>query len=236
MKVLVVDDNADIATMVATVLTKDGHDVSKACSGSEALSAALLSEYDLLLCDLMLPDLEGTEIIRAIKAQSPRLPVVAMSALDSDRWREACAEAGASCLLQKPIDLKRLRFEVSLVQKARLSLAIALVDPDAIHRIRMQKTLSALGCAVGAFSSTTPAQQHIELGHAIGLIVIDAEAEGAAAFVRWGKQQDILSFVFSGQANANSEDQMLRSGAAFLLRKPVDMDTLLTQAGFLLAG
>ncbi len=239
MKILVVDDDADISKLVSTVLSQDGHDIGTASSGAKALTAALMAEYDLLICDLMLPDLEGTEIIRALKAQSPRLPVIAMSALSADVWRDACTEAGASCLLQKPIDLKRLRFEVTLVQKARLTLAIALVDPDAIHRIRMQKTLAALGCEVATFSNVSAAQQSItaqSVGQDTGLIVIDADAKDAANFVHWGKGRNIPAFVFAGQTSDVSEDHMLRSGAAFMLQKPVDMDTLLTQAGFLLAG
>ena len=76
MKILVVDDDPEIADLVKTVLSDGGHDVADVASGSAALQASIMHEYDLLICDLMLPDLEGTEIVRALKAQAPHLPVV----------------------------------------------------------------------------------------------------------------------------------------------------------------
>ncbi len=235
MKILVVDDNPDIATLVSTVLTDAGHDVSSVGTGSAALSASIMHEYDLLICDLMLPDLQGTEIVRALKAQSPRLPVLVISALNPDDWAKPCEDAGATRFMQKPLSLKEIRQEVELVEKARLKITIALVDTDPIHSTRLGKILEALGCDVASFRSGPEAQTRIEAGRAVGLLVVDADAEGGPELIRWGKARDIPAFAFCGTVKAGAEDELMRAGAAFLLSKPIDIDNLLTQAAFLVA-
>ena len=96
MRILIVEDQPDIADLVKAFLSKHGHEVWTAKTGSKAISEAIAHEFDLLVCDLMLPALQGTEIIRALKAQSPRLPVIVITALDGRDWEQPCRDAGAS--------------------------------------------------------------------------------------------------------------------------------------------
>jgi DNA-binding response OmpR family regulator len=232
MHVLIVDDDHEIADLVATVLREMGHEVSLVGSGSAALAAALRQEFDLMICDLMLPDLQGDEIVRAVKAQSPRLPVIVMSALEARDWAKACEDAGATRYLQKPVGITELRQEVALVDKARLRLRISLVDPDHFHGTRLTKALTALGCEVQCFLSTHVAAASAE---GFGLFVIDAGAPGAVDLVRAAKARNVPAFVFAEKADAATEDQLMRAGAAFMLAKPIDVDALLTQAAFMLS-
>lgn len=233
MKVLVVEDDPEIAGLVAKVLVNDGHEVSQVSSGSAALRASILHEYDLMVCDLMLPDLQGTEIVRAIKAQSPRLPVMVMSALDAQDWEKPCEDAGATKYLQKPINLKLFREEVALVEKARLRLHIAIVDSDAIHATRLRKVLHALGCQVTTYVGAQEARAGIEAGDPAGLLVVDADLPEAGALIEWGKERSLPAFAMAGGGSEASEDLLMRAGAAFVLQKPVDVDSLLTQAQFM---
>jgi DNA-binding response OmpR family regulator len=233
--VLVVEDDEDIARLVGTVLVEEGHQVSHVGTGGAALSAALIHEYDLLICDLMLPDLQGTEIVRALKAQSPRLPVMVISALDAHEWAKPCEDAGATRFLQKPLDIDALREEVTLVQKARLNLRIAIADADRIHSTRLSKVLSALGCEVAAFDTVAATQSGIAAGYAAGLLVIDADLGGAADLITWGKERGIPAFVVCNSVKEDTEDRLMRAGAAFIMTKPVNIDALLTQASFMVA-
>ncbi len=235
MHVLVVEDDENIASLVATVLRDDGHEVSTVATGSEALGASIVREYDLLICDLMLPDLQGTEIVRALKAQSPRLPVMVISALNAKEWAKPCEDAGATRYLEKPLDITALREEVALVQKARLNLRIAIADTDPIHSTRLNKVLTALGCEVMAFHDIDSTKTGIEGGYQAGLLVIDADLPGATELIGWGKERDIAAFVFATALEDKAEDTLMRAGAAFIMLKPVDIDALLTQASFMVA-
>ena len=199
---------------------------------SAALTASIQTEYDLLICDLMLPDLQGTEIVRALKAQSPRLPVVVISALQADEWAKPCEDAGATRFIQKPLDIDDLLDEVRLVAKARLNLHIAIVDSDPIHATRLNKILTALGCEVTTFSDVTAAMDGVSNGVA-GLLVIDADLPRAEELIRWGKGLSIPAFAFCATLGEVDEDKLMRAGAAFILTKPIDVDALLTQASFM---
>jgi DNA-binding response OmpR family regulator len=235
VKILVVDDDPEIANLLTTVLSEGGNNVASVATGSAALAAALQVEYDLLVCDLMLPDLQGTEIVRAVKAQSPRLPIIVVSALEARDWAKPVEDAGATRYFQKPISLAELRAEVDLVRKARLHLRIAIVDPDPIHGTRLTKALSALGCEVRSFPSAGIAQATLESDGGAGLLVIDAATPGAVDMIRWAKGRGIPAFACAESTAATSEDELMRAGAAFMLSKPIDIDALLTQAAFMLA-
>lgn len=235
MNILVVEDDIHIAKIVASILNGDGHDVATVGSGSAALSAALINEYDLLICDLMLPDLQGTEIVRALKAQSPRLPVMVISALNAREWAKPCEDAGATRFLEKPLDMIALRAEVALVEKARLNLQIAIADSDPIHSTRLTKVLTALGCEVAAFNDTEKLRAEIEAGYAASLLVIDADLPNATDLIRWGRDRGIAAFAFCASLEDTAEDGLMRAGAAFIMLKPVDIDALLTQASFMVA-
>lgn len=232
MKILVVEDDDQIGALVSRLLEDEGHSVSTAVTGSAALAAAIQTEYDLLICDLMLPDLQGTEIVRALKAQSPRLPVVVISALEADEWAQQCEDAGATRFFQKPLDIDALLDEVRLVAKARLDLHIAIVDSDPIHATRLNKMLTALGCEVTTYDSVAQAKDGVSDGTA-GLLVIDADLSGADELIRWGKGLSITAFAFCAKLEDIDEDELMRAGAAFILTKPIDVDALLTQASFM---
>lgn len=236
MRVLVVDDDPEILRFLARLLGADGHEVETRARGADALTASLLRDFDLLLCDLMLPDLEGIEVVRAIKSQSPQLPVIVISALDKDVWEQPCLDAGAACYLQKPIRIGELRREVRLVKEARANLRVALVDPDAIHRTRVLKALEQLGCDVRAFDGVEAALEALSSEPLpLSLLLVDAAEPEALRALAFARERQIASFVF-GQVSSDEEERLMRAGAALLLPKPVDCDALIVQARFLAAG
>lgn len=234
LRVLIVDDDAEITRMLERVLCADGHQVTSRSRGSEALLAALHDDYDLLICDLMLPDLEGIEVVRAIKSQTPNLPVVVISALAKEEWEGACLDAGAACYLQKPMRIEELRREVGLVEKGRANLNVALIDPDPIHRARVTRALSGLGCQVEAFEAGRESFGAL-VERPPSLLLIDASDAAALEALRLASDKQVPSFVF-GRVSPEEEERLMREGAALLLEKPVDCDALLIQARFLANG
>ena len=80
-RILVVDDEKAIADLVGIYLTKEGFDVQIAYSGADAAKAILEQEFDLALLDVMLPDIDGFELLRTIRS-SHTYPVIMLTARD----------------------------------------------------------------------------------------------------------------------------------------------------------
>ena len=191
----------------------------------------LARDFDLLLCEIMLSDVDGLEIIRAVKAQAPQLPVLVLTSADPEGWRKSCEDAGAALFISKPVLPTEILREVSMVEKARLNLRVALIDTDGIHRTRLTKTLRAIGCSIRAFASTHAALEAMQRGEDAALWVIDASDPEVYALLKAVQTERIPVFAF-GQ-DAHEEEKLMRAGAALFLPKPIDIDTLLTQASFL---
>jgi DNA-binding response OmpR family regulator len=233
VQILLVDDDPQVGEAVAELLRSAGHQVTVCLRGSLALSATLTHDFDMMICDVMLPDMPGIEIIRAVKAQAPQLPVVVLSGSAPEQWQKDCEDAGAACFLSKPLAPTELLREVSLISKARLSLRVALVDRDRIHRTRLTKTLGAMGCTIRPFASAQEAMDAIKLGEMPSLWVADATDPNILDLLNNVKTDRVPVFVFSAEHDVKQEETLMRVGAALFLSKPIDIDTLLTQASFL---
>jgi DNA-binding response OmpR family regulator len=79
-RILVVEDNADLAQGIAYNLKLEGYEVQVAADGREGLAEVARSEPDLVLLDLMLPGVDGFEVLRGIRERSRRIPVIILSA------------------------------------------------------------------------------------------------------------------------------------------------------------
>jgi adenylate cyclase len=109
-KVLVVDDMPMNVKMLADILGFKGYQVVTAAGGNEALAKVAAEKPDLVLLDVMMPDLDGYAVCRAIRAnaQTAILPVVMVTALDPAQERVKGLEAGADDFLSKPINQPEL--------------------------------------------------------------------------------------------------------------------------------
>ncbi|TSA16541.1 MAG: response regulator, partial [Betaproteobacteria bacterium] len=109
-KVLVVDDTPMNVKMLADVLTFKGYDVVTAGGGKEGLAKVESEAPDIVLLDVMMPDLDGYAVCRAIRANATTaiLPVVMVTALDPAQERVKGLEAGADDFLSKPINQPEL--------------------------------------------------------------------------------------------------------------------------------
>lgn len=101
-KILVIDDEASIRMVLEIHLKSAGHAVTLASTGAEGIATALNNSFDLMLCDLKLTDMSGLDVIRAVRAGKPDLPVVVVSGfIDSEVIRQA-KETGSVEYLRKP--------------------------------------------------------------------------------------------------------------------------------------
>ncbi len=118
---LIVDDNEDNRDVLARRLQKQGHWAVTASSGAEALSILAEQPFDLVLLDIMMPEMDGYEVLFRIKSgpQTKHLPVIMISARDEMESVVRCIDMGAADYLPKPFNptLLRARVGASLREK-----------------------------------------------------------------------------------------------------------------------
>jgi two-component system, OmpR family, response regulator len=114
-KILVVDDEPSIVDAVATALRYEDYEVEEAATGREALSALASFEPDLVVLDWMLPDLEGIEVGRRLRAQGYKTAVLFLTAKDSTENKVAALRAGGDDYVTKPFSLAELVARVQAI-------------------------------------------------------------------------------------------------------------------------
>jgi CheY-like chemotaxis protein/HPt (histidine-containing phosphotransfer) domain-containing protein len=125
LHVLVAEDNEFNAQLLEQLLVRRGHRVRLANNGREALALAEEGGFDLLLLDIHMPELDGFQVVRAVREREQtlggHLPVVALTARSRQEDRERCLAAGMDDFLAKPIQAAELWAAVERVVGARPS-------------------------------------------------------------------------------------------------------------------
>jgi len=120
-RVLVVDDNKINRMMLARVLDQQGHTVALAEDGRQALDMLQAQPFDLVLLDIVMPEIDGYQVLEQMKGDSQLrdIPVVVISAVEEMKSVVHCIEMGAEDYLPKPFDrvLLRARINASLEKK-----------------------------------------------------------------------------------------------------------------------
>jgi CheY-like chemotaxis protein len=110
-KILLVDDDPLVRASLADVLSEDGHVVAEANNGNDGLEALAREAFDLVVLDILMPERDGIETIRAIRKSSATLPVLAISGGSRVGWCDflhLAAQFGASATLAKPFEANEL--------------------------------------------------------------------------------------------------------------------------------
>ena len=124
MRVLIVEDDREIAGFVEKGLTESGFAVDHVSDGIEGYQMASANDYDALIVDIMIPGIEGTELIRRLRARSVDTPVLILSAKHSLDDKIEGFKAGTDDYLTKPFSFAELLMRVSaLIRRARGSSA-----------------------------------------------------------------------------------------------------------------
>lgn len=113
-RIALIEDDLEIRRLVAKALAREGHDVESADRAMDGLQIAVKGSPDLVLMDLGLPDLDGRELLRMIRAVS-QVPVVVITARDDDRDIVETLDAGADDYLVKPFSVEQLEARVRAV-------------------------------------------------------------------------------------------------------------------------
>jgi two-component system, OmpR family, response regulator len=110
-RILLVDDEQSIQTLLSYPLRKDGYLVTSAQDGHEALERFAEGRFDLVILDLMLPRLDGVEVCRELRARS-QVPIIMLTAKGSETDKVAGLEVGADDYITKPFSMREFRSRV----------------------------------------------------------------------------------------------------------------------------
>src|SRR6266851_6603453 len=142
-RVLVVDDEPYITDLIAAALRYEGFHVDVAGNGRAALASAATGRHDLVILDVMLPDLDGLEVCRRLRADGLRVPIVFLTARDATEDKVAGLTIGGDDYVTKPFSLEELVARVRAVlrrtaggaeQTGRLQMADLELDEDS-HQV-----------------------------------------------------------------------------------------------------
>lgn len=108
LRVLVVDDEVNIAELITMALRYEGFQVSSAYTGADAVATARTLGPDAIVLDIMLPDIDGLEVLRRVRRDDPDVPVVFLTARDAVEDRIAGLTAGGDDYVTKPFSLEEV--------------------------------------------------------------------------------------------------------------------------------
>ena len=117
-RILLIDDDASIRQPVRIQLEREGHLVDEASDGAVGVALAHQNPPDLVICDILMPEMDGFETMRALKRDLPDLPILVLSGSMS-AYLEMAPDLGADFVLSKPFRLSDLQRAASdLIAKA----------------------------------------------------------------------------------------------------------------------
>ena len=141
MKILIIEDDTDTASYVATGLAEQGHVVDRAPHGRDGLFLAAGETYDVLIVDRMLPGLDGLAIVKTIRRAGVKTPILFLTAVDGIGDRVEVLEAGGDDYLVKPFAFAELAARVNALgcrpalAEAGTALCVGDLQMDLLRRV-----------------------------------------------------------------------------------------------------
>ncbi len=120
VRVLVVDDEPAITRFLRAGLTSQGYVISEAAEGRAALDIVRRNATDLVVLDLGLPDIDGLEIIRRVRASGSAVPIIVLSSRSDERGKVEALDLGADDYVTKPFGIDELLARIRAAQRHRL--------------------------------------------------------------------------------------------------------------------
>lgn len=140
-RILIVEDEEKLNRMIELELKYEGYETGKALDGRIGLDMALSGGYDLVLLDIMLPGLNGLEVLRRIRKENERLPVILLTARDTTMDKVSGLDSGADDYVTKPFAIEELlaRIRTALRKHAKAAAAPAEENAYTVQDVRLEK-------------------------------------------------------------------------------------------------
>lgn len=137
-RILIVEDEEKIARFVELELKHEGYEVGKALDGRTGLDMAMAEDFDLILLDIMLPQLNGLEVLRRLR-QSKQTPVIMLTARDAVMDKVAGLDTGADDYITKPFAIEELLARIRVALKKKGSGSVSSSDVLEIREVRLDR-------------------------------------------------------------------------------------------------
>ena len=138
-QILVVDDDKNTRTLMKLVLEGDNYSVLTACNGEDALAVMDSSHVDLVVLDVMMPEMDGYQLIRALRESNNNLPILMVSAKQLPADKKQAFLVGTDDYMTKPVDeeemllrIKALLRRARIVSERRIVIGDVVLDYDAM--------------------------------------------------------------------------------------------------------
>lgn len=145
-EILIIEDDKAVKNLISTTLEMDGYRFLSAENGAQGILSAASRQPDIILLDLGLPDMDGTEVIRKVRSWS-QLPIIVISARSEDSDKVEALDAGADDYLTKPFSVDELRARLRSTLRRLSYLSTAAESENAVFTNGGLSIDFAAGCA-----------------------------------------------------------------------------------------
>ena len=136
MQLLIIEDNPSTLKMLTFMLSNEGYKVHAAATGAAGLELLGSEAIDLLVLDMMLPDMDGLEICRKVREQGVKLPILVISALSQPQYKTAALQEGVDDYMTKPFDPSEVI--------ARIHSLIRRTQPTMAHQLQTRLCIAGI--------------------------------------------------------------------------------------------
>lgn len=227
-RVLIVDDEKNMRRTLADVLRDEGHDVTTASTGEEAVAACEQDDFDVVLMDVRMPGIDGVEAFRRIRRHREGVRVLFMSAYGLEDLKRTALDEGAVAFLPKPLDLERT---IKLIGEVR-DTAILVVEEDDSVAGTLQATLRERGYRVIVVKSPRDALELVEQIR-FDLVFVDVSlpaTDGLQLYLAIKRITPTTVAIMIAGMEEELESlarEAVRRNAYTIVHKPLDIDHIL---------
>jgi adenylate cyclase len=223
-RILIVDDNPSNRELLGRQLMRAGHTIAEAEGGHAALSKLASETFDLVLLDLMMPDISGYEVLCRLKAQSATadIPVIMISALDDLDSVIRCIEAGAVDYLFKPFDATLLRARIGSSMENKLLRDREKLMVEELRREKARSEDLLLSILPRSVVDRIHAGETMIADHVEEVSILFADIVGFTQMAGRQKPSDLVQFlnsvftVFDGLSTRFGAEKIKTIGDAYM--------------------
>lgn len=237
LKILVVDDNKDNADSLAELFELEGHKVTVAYSGQQAIEAYEATHFDLAFMDVMMPGKNGVESFLEIRAMRPTAKVFMMTGYSVEQLLQQAVENGALGVLSKPVDLDKA---LSMIEAVRPSGIVLVAEDDPDFGPALRSCVTSLGRNCDLVSDGPTAVDRVLQGDIdvlildLGLPLIDG-IEVYSALRAAGRAPPTVMITGCMAKYQHALEGLTDIEATGILTKPFDFDELVERLHRLVA-
>ncbi|WP_027963009.1 response regulator transcription factor [Halalkalibacillus halophilus] len=153
--ILVVEDEKKIARVLELELTYEGYEVTKALTGYDALEQFRMKKWDLILLDIMLPEMSGVELLRRLRKDDQATPVLMLTAKDEIEDKVTGLDLGANDYITKPFEIEELLARIRAALRQRSDQEEELTDVLSFNELTLNESTREV-CRGERFIELTP--------------------------------------------------------------------------------